>query len=210
MSEKADIPPDLVARALAGEEVACRALVDALTPVFQQEAARALRHSGQSTGRNLRQEVTDLTQEIFLSLFERDARALREWRPDGGRGLLTYLRVFARYQAVSLMRTQRRNPYTERPTDLGAPEAAGLAGQDRDLERRLQDRDTVAALGRRVEREMSELDQRLFHDLFVAERSNEEIAADLAITPGVLYKRIHRLRERLKDLLGEDERRKLN
>src|SRR4051812_50171744 len=77
---------DLVRRALAGDPASLDRLVEVLTPVVQARVARTLlanRH--RLAGRRVvRQEVEDLSQEVFLALFDRDARVLRAWRPERG------------------------------------------------------------------------------------------------------------------------------
>ena len=58
-----------------------------LTPVIQARVARTLlaRRSHLGSDRNVRQEVEDMTQEIFLLLFHKGGQVLRSW--EAGRGL---------------------------------------------------------------------------------------------------------------------------
>ena len=76
----------LVGEALAGDQLALTRLVGALTPVVQARVARTLlaRRPLRASGRDVRQEVEDLTQEIFLALFSRSAHVLRSWRAERG------------------------------------------------------------------------------------------------------------------------------
>ena len=72
--------------ALAGDAAAMRALVDALTPVIQATVARALLPAARS-GRGIRADVEDLTQEVFERLLENGGRTLASWDPARGRTL---------------------------------------------------------------------------------------------------------------------------
>src|SRR6185295_14407505 len=83
----------LLGKALAGEELALNRLVAVLTPVVQARVARTLlaRRGQPSGGRNLRQEVEDLTQEIWVALFASDARVLRSWRAERGLSLENFV-----------------------------------------------------------------------------------------------------------------------
>ena len=64
------LPPNVVRDALSGDRKALRELVDALTPVIQARVVRALlRRRGQAAGRDIRQEVEDMTQDVFSALF---------------------------------------------------------------------------------------------------------------------------------------------
>jgi len=40
-----------------------------------------------AAGRDVRQEVADLIQEVFMALFADDARVLRSWQPERGLSL---------------------------------------------------------------------------------------------------------------------------
>ncbi|MEM7674864.1 MAG: hypothetical protein AAF449_02550, partial [Myxococcota bacterium] len=58
-----------IARALNGDEDTMRRLIRALRPTVQAEVAWTLhRHAPQGRGRDARQELADMVQEVFLSL----------------------------------------------------------------------------------------------------------------------------------------------
>jgi RNA polymerase sigma-70 factor (ECF subfamily) len=75
---------DLLRAALTGDRASTVALVDKLTPVVQARVARVLLVQGGAAGRDIRRQVEDLTQEVFLSLFDDDGRVLRSWRAELG------------------------------------------------------------------------------------------------------------------------------
>ena len=50
-------------------------------------------------------------------LFEHDGRTLRRWRPDGGLSLENFGGLVAQRYALSVLRSRRRSPWTEDPTE---------------------------------------------------------------------------------------------
>ena len=70
----------LLERALAGHADSVRALVDRLTPIIQARVARALTRAGRGSGRDARQEMEDLVQDVFATLFKADGKALKAWK----------------------------------------------------------------------------------------------------------------------------------
>src|SRR5687767_4627167 len=107
---------DLVEQALARRPEAARRLVDLLCPVVQARVARVLQRAGRASGRNTRQEVDDMTQEVFATLFDDGGKALRAWQPDRGLSLQNFVGLIAERTAVSILRSGRRSPWTEDPT----------------------------------------------------------------------------------------------
>src|SRR5262245_51304251 len=111
------VTPEQVNAALGGDKGAIRALVAALSPVIQARVARALlRRRAASKARDIRQEVEDLTQEVFVALFADGGRTLREWSPSRGLSLLNFAGLVAEREVASIMRSGRRSPWTEDPT----------------------------------------------------------------------------------------------
>src|SRR5438477_652075 len=103
-------------RALAGERSAVRELVAAFTPVIQARAARALvRGRGGGRGRDPRQELGDLVQDVLLLLFRDDERILRAWRPERGLSLLNYVGLVAEREVRQIAESGRRSPWSLDP-----------------------------------------------------------------------------------------------
>ena len=82
---EAQDPHALIQKALAGDPASVRALVDRLSPVISRRVAATLwRRPGK---RNVAQDVADMSQDVFLSLFQSDGKALRAWDPARGMSL---------------------------------------------------------------------------------------------------------------------------
>jgi RNA polymerase sigma-70 factor, ECF subfamily len=193
---------DLVERALAGDQTALTRLVARLTPVVQARVARTLlaRRSRLGSGRDVRQEVEDLSQEVFLALFARDARVLRSWQAERGLSLENFVGLVAERQVVSFLRSGRRNPWKEDPTlaedlDAMAPESGP--------EEVAASREQLSLLLERLREKLSPLGHQLFVLLFVQEMSVAETMAESGLTADAVYAWRSRLRRVAQQLLAE-------
>jgi RNA polymerase sigma-70 factor (ECF subfamily) len=174
-----------------------------LTPVIQARVARTLlaRRSLLAGGRNVRQEVEDLSQEVFLSLFSRGAHILRTWQSERGLGLESFVGLVTERHVVSFLRSGRRNPSRETPTlleDLVEPEAP-----DRGPEEVTASREQLRLLLDRMSEELSPLGRQLFDLLFVQELSLPEVTAASGLSADAVYAWRSRLRRLAQRLLAE-------
>ncbi len=193
---------DTLDRALAGDRAAQCDLVDLFTPVIQKRVARALlsRRHGASSGRDVRQEVEDLSQEVFVTLFTDDGRVLRTWSPERGLSLPNFVGLVAERRAKGLLRNGKRSPWRDDPTliedldqadDEGGPENAAAS---REMLRQLLDR---------LKEELSPLGRRLFDLLFLRELSPDEVARQAAMSLAAVYAWQSRLRRLARRLLAD-------
>lgn len=201
-----DGPADraLVARALARDGDALAALVARLTPVVQARVARRLLRRGVELGRSVRQEVEDLSQEVFLSLFADDGRVLASWEAGRGLSLDNFVGLVAERQAVSILRTGKRNPWKEDPTLTAELDGATTAP---DPEVSASSRQTLSRLLDRLREELSPLGWRLFDLIFVQERSVAEVEGETGLSAAAVYawrSRLRRLAGRLHRELSSD------
>lgn len=192
----------LVREALAGDRDALARLVAVLTPVIQARVARTLlaRQSCLGAGRNVRQEVEDLTQEVFLSLFEKDGHVLRSWKAGLGLSLENFVGLVTERRVISSLRSGKRNPWKEEPVpdeDLEGPSS------DPGPEEIAEIREQLHLLLDRMREELSPLGWHLFELLFVEERSVPETMADTGLSADAVYAWRSRLRRLAKDLLAE-------
>ena len=193
----------LVRRALAGDPAALRELVALLTPVIQGRVARTLlaRRYRLAGGRDLRQEVEDLSQDVFLALFSRDGYVLRTWQAERGLSLENFVGLIAERQVLSFLRSGRRNPWKEEPLlasdelDPEAPESGPEAAAS--------SREHLALLLGRLREELSPLGWRLFELLFVREMSQSEVEAATGLSADAVYAWRSRLRRLAQKVLAE-------
>lgn len=195
----APLPSDamvaLVRRALAGDRSAVRRLIqDVLSPVVQARVARVLlrRSSGR---RNLREEMKDLSQQVFVHIFE--TGALRRWEPERS-SLQGFVGIVAENSVRSLLRSRIQNPWTDVPTDQDTLELA-LPSEDGGHEEVVLTRDAL----RRLDEALSDNEVEDFYRFFIDERSIDEVCALTGKTREAVYKQRQRLRERARQILDE-------
>lgn len=195
-----------VRKALAGDEPALTRLIRTLTPVIQSRVARGLllRRTGTAAGRNVRQEVEDLTQEVFLILFADGGKVLRSWSPERGLSLLNYVGLVAERQTASVLRSGKRSPWKEDPTlpeDL--PEDFSPSFPESGPEQTAASREAIRLLLERLDEELSPLGRHLFDLLFLRELPIEEVVHETGMSPDAVYAWRSRLRRLSSRLLME-------
>jgi len=186
----------LLSRALAGEREATAALVRRLRPPIQAELAHLLMRVAPAQGRSARQELEDLVQDVFIALFDRDAKLLTSWDPSRGRSLESYVRLVARSRALDVLRSRRRSPWQAEPMDHEQIEelAEPSAAQQTD---RVVAREKLVALQKALPVMLSTRDFTLFVALFVEERPPADVANDVGMTAGAVYQWSSRFRRQV-------------
>lgn len=191
-----------VKRALGGDAQAMSGLVQALTPVIQGRVARALlRRSTSARGRNTRQELEDLVQEVFAALLSRDGKALMAWDPARGLSFDRFVGFLAEREVAMIMRTGKRNPWTEDPTVDEA--MARLSGATASHEEVVASRELLEQLGDRLRERLSPKGRQFFQLLYIEDRSVDAVAAETGTSPDALYAWRSRLAKLVRELRDE-------
>lgn len=198
---------DLVRRALAGDPVASDALVAELAPRVQFKVNGALVRRARTRGVGAsREDVRDLVQEVFLTLFENDGKVLRTWDPTRGAQLRTFVGLVADRVVGGVLRSGRRSGWREEPTSVPALERA--AGQTETFERQIASREMLAAVLDRLRESLTPRGMWLFRALFVEQRDAAEVAGEAEMTLDALYAWRSRLRREVRairvELASED------
>lgn len=189
-----------VAQAAAGEEPWPSRLIDTLTPVIQSRVARVLLRGQQRHPGRIRPLVEDLTQEVFMVLFARGGRVLRDWQPDRGLSLANFVGLVAERQTVSYLRSGRRSGWREDPTLTDTFDAATA---DPSPERWAASRQQMERLLERLTEELSPLGRQLFRLLYLEERGVEEVEGLTGMSSDAVYAWRSRLRRRARRVLQE-------
>jgi RNA polymerase sigma-70 factor (ECF subfamily) len=194
---------ELVRRALARDPSAQRELVARLTPVIQARVARTLlaRRSRLAGGRDWREEVKDLSQDVFLALFDRDGQVLRDWQPERGLSLENFVGLVAKRQVLSFLRSGRRNPRKEEP--LLASDEIEMVFLGSNAEEIVASREQLNLLLDRFREELSPLGWRMFDLLFIQDLSQAEVQAATGLSADAVYAWRSRLRFSAQQLLAE-------
>lgn len=201
MSERGDLRVDYRLALDGKDRAALSRLVVKLTPVVQARVARKLLLFGRRADnpRDVRQDVADLTQEVFLALFAEDARVLRSWQPERGLSLENFVGLVAERQAVSILRSHRRSPLRTDPTldDEIDPSPAP------EPEREVISRDTLNRLLDRLAEQLSPLGRHLFQLLVIDDLTVEEVVARTGMSVDAIWAWRSRLRKLARQILVE-------
>ena len=175
----------LLDQALAGDLAATRRLVAVLVPVVQARVARTLVRRRGGSGRDVRQEVEDLAQEVFAALFADGGKVLRAWDPERGLTLSSFCGLVAEREAASILRSGRRSPWTETATELD--ELEKVLAEVPDVEVRVASREQLARLVDRLREALSPRGLELFHRLVVEEETVESVCASTGMSADAVY-----------------------
>jgi DNA-directed RNA polymerase specialized sigma24 family protein len=200
---------ELIRQALAGDRPAIDRLVDRLTPIVQARIARLLLARARATGRDMRAQVEDMSQEVFLSLFDHDGRVLRAWDRQRGLSLENFVGFVAHRQAISILRNGATCPFTEEATEQRALLELVDETAPAQLEQDIAARETLLLLLDQLRLSLSPRSLEMFERLFVLEESVESLRA----TTGLSAAAVHTWRSRLgklaraagKTLFGQEE-----
>lgn len=197
------VDAELVARAIAREPEAVRAFVKKVGPIVHGRVAKALmrRRSTRDQRRDIAQEVQDLSQEVFLALFDDDARALRAWSPDRG-PIGAFVALIADHQVFSIFRSGRRRPWSDDVDVIAEPEA--IEADARNPEMRAASREALDALLDRLRAELSPKGFDLFLRLYVEEQAVEVVCRELGMTADAIYAWRTRLSKLVRGMAREE------
>jgi len=159
-----------------------------------------LRRTGTAAGRNIRQEVEDLAQEVFLVLFTDGGKVLRSWQPERGLSLVNFVGLVAERQTASILRSGKRSPWKEDPTLF---EDFNQAARESGPEEITAWREQLKLLLDRLTEELSPLGWHLFDLLFLRELPLEEVIRQTGMSPDAVYAWRSRLRHLVRRLLDE-------
>jgi DNA-directed RNA polymerase specialized sigma24 family protein len=195
----------MIRMALQGDPQAARALVDRLTPVVQARVTRGLLRRGPGAGRrDVRQEVEDFTQEVFLSLFRDGGRALLAWDATRGLSFENFVGLLAAHQVASILRTGKSSPWVDLPTEteiLERQEATGPAPDQIASTREMWD-----SLLSRLVTKLSPRGLEMFWRLLVREEDVDLVCADTGMTADAIYAWRSRLARLARSLAAEQAR----
>ncbi len=183
--------------ALAGNRRDVRALVDRLTPVVQARIGRALVAWAQGHGRDrIREEVTDMTQEVLASLFANEGSLIRRWDAEKGLSLDNFAGLIARRHALSVLRTHKRNPFTEDATVDAELEVLTLEAPSH--EAAVLSRDLLRQVLQSLESRLSPLGRQLFDALYLQQLEISEIMLQTRLSRDAIYAWRSRLNKLLR------------
>ncbi len=186
---------------LAGQAGATRELVRILAPVVQARVARVLVRRRGASGRDVRQHVEDLAQEVFEALFADGARALRAWDPARGLSLVSFCGLVAEREAASILRSGRRSPWTETATELEELERS--LDHVVPAEALVANRERLAIVVERLREALSPRGLELFQRLVVDEEPVAAVCAATGMSADAVYAWKSRILKVVRKLVTE-------
>lgn len=190
-----------IERAVAGEKRAIRELVDTLTPIIQKHVTRVLLRRRRAAGnRDVKQEIADLTQSVFLTLFGDGGRELRQWDPARGSALPTFVGLLTEREVISILRSHRRSPWTEEPTP---DEDIEPSDRTSGLEVKIASKEMLEAITARLRERLSDRGLELFYLLLVDERPTEDVCGITNMTSDAVYAWRSRLMKLIRQVAAE-------
>ena len=168
---------DEVHKALAGDRAGLTALVRTLLPVIKVEVGVALVRRALPLRRDPRQDIDDFSQEVLLSLLAEGGRLLRQWDPERGRSLASFVRLITRQRVSRILHGHKGNPWSDEAVeDIGA-----VMEEGRD-DLALESREELRGLLERLRAHLSPRGLQLFEEIYVQQRPIAEVARELGMT----------------------------
>jgi RNA polymerase sigma-70 factor (ECF subfamily) len=196
---------ELVDRALAKDQASLDRLLELVVPALYLRVAFVLRRrAAAARGRDVRQELDDMVQDVLLRLFADRGKILRDWDPERGLTIERFVGLVAERHIASQLRSHRRNPWTEDPT------LAELLNEQEDLapsaEVRFANREMCELILDRLRARLSPLALHLFYALIVDGRDVGTVAAETKLPKRAMYNWKHRLLRTVHEIAGEIEK----
>lgn len=189
--------------ALSGDREALAGLVRTLLPVIKVEVGVALVRRALPQRRDARQDVDDFSHEVLLHLLADGGKLLRQWDPERGRSLASFVRLIARQRVSRILLGHRGNPWSEEPTDEQTIEPLTTATDEGRL---LESREELRGLLERLRAHLNERGLALFHGIYVEQRPIAEVAAEMGMTREAVDAWNTRTRNLARRLAGQERR----
>lgn len=190
----------LVARALEGDLVAERELLEIILPAIRIAVADALRRriSGPRWSR-VRHDVDDLTQDVLFALLKNDGKRLRSWDPERGLSLRGYVKLISKMLVESFLRKRKNTePWKSGSIEDSAAEAIPHPGKGPLHE--VEQRALLSLVIGAMEAELRGDTLALFRMLFMEDLEVNEISARTGMSANAVHVARHRFRVRLNEL----------
>lgn len=198
------LAPSVIRDALKGDRPALRSFVDAMSPIIQARVVRGLARRRAAAGnRDPRQEVEDMTQDVFAALFAHDGRVLRSWDPERGLSLANFVGLVADRHVASMLRSGKRSPWTDTPVSLDEVETA--AGSVPGAMPQIESRRALSLLLDRLRESLSPRGLELFQRLYVDEEPVDDVGRAMGMTREAIYAWRNRVGKILGRLAAEIE-----
>jgi RNA polymerase sigma-70 factor (ECF subfamily) len=197
LPEAKDPTMELLRACIRGDVAARRRLVEEYSGIVSYGVTVIFQQFGRPSRR---EEIEDLCQDVFLALFDQDARKLRQYQGRNGCSLASWIRVVANRLTIDRLRREGRTVSLDDPNNVETsrvreahPDAKpGPEPQVEEAQRAAKVREMIGQLPTK---------DQLFVQLFYFQGLPiEEVAQTIGITTNAAYVRKMRLHEKLRRL----------
>ncbi|MEZ4384804.1 MAG: hypothetical protein R3A79_25970 [Nannocystaceae bacterium] len=189
-----------VQRALDNDRRALAKLVRELVPVIKVEVGVALVRRARPHGRDPRQDVDDFTQSVLVHLLSDGGKLLRQWDPERGRSLASFVRLITRQRVSRILQGHRGNPWSDEPTEHDDLDHLVPEADDAPL---IESRDQLRVLMEHLRARLSDRGLLLFQQIYVEQRPIAEVAEAQGMTRGAIDAWNSRTRKLARTLAAE-------
>ena len=190
----------LIDRALGGDQRSVALLIDRIMPAMRAAVRQGLRRRGGSCNAH---QGDDLVQEAWVRLVREDGRRLREYQPERGASLATYVALIASSEATDVLDRERA-----RKRGGGAEaddwESHALPSDD-DPESVLLGKELESGLARHLEEGLPARGRLVFRFLYGDGLSAPDTARAMNVSTQVVYNWQHRIRALVEEFVGQRE-----
>jgi DNA-directed RNA polymerase specialized sigma24 family protein len=192
----------LVRAAVAGDRGSARSLIQRLAPTVRSRITWLLLRN-RAIHAQIRQELEDLTQEVFAGLFSRGGHELLSWEPGRGMALEGFVGLLAQRRVISILRSRRRSPFVIAPAPASEePPISTSAAEQTLIEKQL-----LYQLVHELRERLSPLGLEMFYRLYVWDQDLELVSRECGLSKDAVYQWRSRLRAQLRQILEEKEQR---
>ncbi|MEO1482365.1 MAG: hypothetical protein AAFU77_09695 [Myxococcota bacterium] len=187
-----------VRKALGGDRVALECLTDSLAPVIHARVARVLvRFGAAASARDIRQDVEDYTQEVYVALFRNGGEILLGWSPERGASLQNYVGLIAQRYVTGRLRSSKHRTWNEVAVD----ELPVIPSES--PEARVESRELLVAVVARLGEQLTPQALQMFWSLIVEQRSVSDLSASTGLSTDALYMWRSRLLRKARQIAEE-------
>lgn len=193
----ADPALELLRGCLRGDAAARQRLVEEYSGIVSYGVTVIFQQFGRPSRR---EEIEDFCQDVFLALFDQDARKLRQYQGRNGCSLASWIRVVANRLTIDRLRREGRTVSLDDPNNL---ESSRVREAEPDARPGPEPQVEEAQRAARVREMIGQLPPKdqLFVQLFYFQGLPiEEVAEAIGVTTNAAYVRKMRLHEKLRRL----------
>jgi len=195
-----DLTMELLRRCIDGDPGARHQLVQEYSGIVAYGVSVIFQQFGRPSRR---EEIEDLCQDVFLSLFDQDSRKLRQYQGRNGCSLASWLRVVANRLAIDRLRREGRMVSLDDPTSAESWRLREAHPDSKPGPEPLVEAAERASQVRAMVKQLPPKDQ-LFVQLFYFQGLPiEDVARTIGITTNAAYVRKMRLHDKLRRLIVE-------